>query len=85
MKNNKVVVAFEEGLHARPATKFVQLAKEYKSEIKVFLQDKSANAKSILEILMLGVMKNAEIIIQADGPDEESAVTKLSAFVQDIN
>jgi len=84
MKNNTVTVKFEEGLHARPATKFVQLAKEYDSDVKVITDGKSADAKSILDILMLGVMAGSKITVQADGTDEIDAVVALSDFVQDI-
>lgn len=84
MKNSTVIVKFKEGLHARPATKFVQLAKEFESDVKVIVDEKSADAKSILEILVLGVMVGAEITIQASGADEADAVAALSDFVQDI-
>lgn len=82
MKNNTIVINFEEGLHARPATKFVQMAKGFDSDIKVIVEGKSADAKSILDILTLGVMKGTEITIQADGTDEIEAVSNLSNFVQ---
>jgi len=82
MKNNTLIVNFNEGLHARPATKFVQIAKDFEADIKVITNDKSADAKSILEILTLGVMQGMEIIIQAEGADEVTAVKQLSDFIQ---
>jgi len=82
MKNNTLIVNFKEGLHARPATKFVQIAKDFEANIKVITNDKSADAKSILEILTLGVMQGMEIIIQAEGADEVTAVKQLSDFIQ---
>jgi len=82
MNNNTLIVNFKEGLHARPATKFVQIAKDFKADIKVITNNKSADAKSILEILTLGVMQGMEIIIQAEGADEVAAVKQLSNFIQ---
>jgi len=82
MKNNTLIVNFKEGLHARPATKFVQIAKDFEANIKVITNGKSADAKSILEILTLGVMQGMEIIIQAEGADEVTAVKQLSDFIQ---
>jgi phosphocarrier protein len=89
MKEAKIVVDNEVGLHARPAALFVQEAAKYQSEINVYCQDpetkedRNANAKSILGILTLGVFKGMEITIKADGDDEETAVDALVAMVKD--
>lgn len=88
MKESKIVVNNKVGLHARPASLFVQEAAKYQSEIKVSTQDpdtkelREANAKSILGVLTLGVFQGMEITIRAEGEDEESAVTSLLALVE---
>ena len=87
MKEIKVIVNNKVGLHARPAALFVQAAAKFKSDIKVSCQDqndkklRTANAKSILSILTLGVFQGTEITIQAAGEDEESAVNALNDLV----
>jgi phosphotransferase system HPr (HPr) family protein len=82
----KIKVAHAAGLHARPASLFVQTANKFSSEINVKnLTDKSdvANAKSILNVLTLGVMKDHEIEIVAEGEDAEEATQALKALVED--
>ena len=89
MKESKIIVNNAVGLHARPASLFVQAAEKYKSEINVSCQDpdtqeiREVNAKSILGVLTLGVFKGMEITIKADGEDEEAAVDTLIALVED--
>ena len=70
------------GLHARPATFFIQKANEYKSSIWVEKDDRRVNAKSLLGVLSLGIVKGTAIKLIADGPDEEAAI---NALVQLIN
>ncbi|RLE65995.1 MAG: HPr family phosphocarrier protein [Thermoprotei archaeon] len=79
MLSVKVKLLNKVGLHARPAALFVQTAKKFKSDITVVntKNGQSANAKSILEILALGADYGDEIIIQANGPDENDAVQEL--------
>ena len=70
------------GLHARPATFFIQKANEYKSSIWVEKEERRVNAKSLLGVLSLGIMGGTSIRIIADGSDEESAVEGLVKIVQ---
>lgn len=65
------------GLHARPATFFIQKANEYKSSIWVEKDDRRVNAKSLLGVLSLGIVKGTAINLIADGPDEEAAINAL--------
>lgn len=65
------------GLHARPATFFIQKANEYKSSIWIEREERKANAKSLLGVLSLGITKGVSVTISADGPDEEVAVNSL--------
>ena len=88
MKKLKIVVNNKVGLHARPASLFVQAAAKFKSDINVYCQDpetkedRKANAKSILGILTLGVFQGMEIAIEAEGEDEDAAVDTLVALVE---
>lgn len=78
MVNKKVMVTNRVGLHARPATFFIQKANEFKSSIWVEHDDRRVNAKSLLGILSLGIIKDTEIEIIANGADEKEAVGALA-------
>ena len=69
------------GLHARPATFFIQRANEFKSSIWVEKDERRVNAKSLLGILSLGIVGGTTIRIIADGADEELAVQSLVDLV----
>lgn len=77
----EVVVQNQVGLHARPATFFIQKANEYKSNIWVEKDDRRVNAKSLLGVLSLGITKGLNITIGAEGSDEEQAVSELSDLI----
>jgi phosphocarrier protein len=70
------------GLHARPATFFIQKANEYKSSIWVEKEERRVNAKSLLGILSLGIVEGSSIKIIADGADEQLAVDGLVKLVE---
>ena len=76
-----VVVQNKVGLHARPATFFIQKANEFKSSIWVEKEERRVNAKSLLGVLSLGIVGGTNIKIIADGADEEGAVDGLVALV----
>ena len=69
------------GLHARPATFFIQKANESKSSIWVEKDDRRVNAKSLLGVLSLGIVKGTAINLIADGPDEEAAINALVELI----
>ena len=69
------------GLHARPATFFVQKANSFKSSIWVEKEDCRVNAKSLLGVLSLGITKGTNITLIADGADEGAAIDSLAARV----
>ena len=77
-----VTVENQVGLHARPATFFIQKANEFKSSIWVEKQERRVNAKSLLGVLSLGIMGGTNIRIIADGSDEKEAVEGLVALVK---
>lgn len=76
-----VVVQNQDGLHARPATFFIQKANEFKSSIWVEKEERRVNAKSLLGVLSLGIIGGTTIRIIADGVDEEQAVKGLVDLV----
>ncbi len=77
-----VMVQNQVGLHARPATFFIQKANEFKASIWVEKEERRVNAKSLLGVLSLGIVGGTDIRIIADGADEEEAVEALVALVQ---
>lgn len=79
-----VVVKNQVGLHARPATFFIQKANEYKSSIWVEKEERRVNAKSLLGVLSLGILGGTNIRIIADGVDEQNAVDDLVELVQSV-
>ncbi|MEJ7843798.1 MAG: HPr family phosphocarrier protein [Rubrobacter sp.] len=77
MVEKVTTVGSEEGLHARPAARFVQAAKQFVSEISVVNGNHEVNAKSPLKLMTLGAKKGDEITIRAEGDDAEEAVDTL--------
>ena len=69
------------GLHARPATFFIQKANEFKSSVWIEKDDRRVNAKSLLGVLSLGIIRGTQIRIDADGSDEEAAVNALVELI----
>ena len=69
------------GIHARPASVFVQKAASFKSKVQLKAKGKTVDAKSILMIMSMGLVKGTEVTIVADGPDEAEAVAQLKALV----
>ena len=67
-------VVDETGIHARPATLLVQAASKFESNVELEYNGRKVNLKSIMGVMSLGVGKDAEIVIYADGADEEEAL-----------
>jgi phosphotransferase system HPr (HPr) family protein len=83
MSEITLTVHHEVGLHARPASQFVQIAKQFASDITVAHGEREANAKSILGVLTLGANQGAVITVRADGEDADQALAALEALVAD--
>ncbi|MGM9614389.1 MAG: HPr family phosphocarrier protein [Oscillospiraceae bacterium] len=81
MITREVTINNPVGLHARPATFFIQKANEFKSVIWVEKDDRRVNAKSLLGVLSLGIVKGTTISIIADGTDEALAVDTLADLI----
>ena len=81
MISKEVVINNQVGLHARPATFFIQKANEFKSSIWMEKDDRRVNAKSLLGVLSLGIVKGTAVKILADGVDESAAIATLSELI----
>ena len=82
MFTKELTIKNEVGLHARPATYFIQKANEFKSGIWVEKEERRVNAKSLLGVLSLGIMQGTTITLITDGSDEQAAVESLSTLVE---
>lgn len=81
MVTKDVVINNQVGLHARPATFFIQKANEFKSSIWIEKDERRVNAKSLLGVLSLGIVKGTQVSIIADGSDEAEAIDTLSELI----
>ena len=81
MISRSVTIKNSQGLHARPATFFIQKANSFKSSIWVEKEDMRVNAKSLLGVLSLGIVKGTTITLIADGADEAAAIEGLVALI----
>ncbi|TAK94005.1 HPr family phosphocarrier protein [Patescibacteria group bacterium] len=70
----------KQGLHARPAALFVQIAEKYDSEITVVKDQEQVNGKSIMGLLMLGAHYQSKVLIIIDGPDSDGAMSDIERF-----
>ena len=77
----EVIINNQVGLHARPATFFIQKANEFKSSVWIEKDERRVNAKSLLGVLSLGIVKGTSINIIADGQDEAEAIKVLSELI----
>ncbi len=82
MVKRDVTVTNSIGLHARPATFFIQKANTYHSSVWVEKDERRVNAKSLLGILSLGIAKGMTITLIADGQDEVGAIDGLVELIQ---
>lgn len=72
------------GLHTRPGTEFVRLAKTFVSDVQIQKGDKTANAKSLVKVLKIGISQGDRIEITADGPDEEQALAGIRHYIEKL-
>ena len=79
--SKEVTINNQVGLHARPATFFIQKANEFKSSIWIEKEERRVNAKSLLGVLSLGIVKGTAVNIVADGVDENEAIATLSELI----
>ena len=77
----EVVIKNPQGLHARPAAMFVQIASKYNSNIALQKGEERVNGNSIMGILTLGIEQNAKVVLEADGDDADEVVTELTQLL----
>ena len=85
MYTQEITVNNEVGLHARPATFFIQKANEFKSGIWVEKEERRVNATSLLGVLSLGIMKGTTVTLIADASDETEAVDALAELIENLD
>lgn len=81
MRTKAIRINLENGLDARPVALLVQEASKYESKIYMGSEDKKVNAKSIMGMMTLGLNNGEELIVTADGDDEELAVDNIEKFL----
>jgi phosphocarrier protein HPr len=81
--DEKIHIINKLGLHARAAAAFVKLASSFQSKIELVFREQRVNGKSIMGIMMLAASQGSEMILHADGEDEQEAVEALVALVND--
>lgn len=81
MISREVTINNNGGLHARPATYFIQKANSYICSIWIQKDDRKMNAKSLLGVLSIGIAKGMTVTLTADGPDEKEALDGLEALI----
>ncbi len=77
----EVVIKNPQGLHARPAAMFVQIASKYNANVVLQKGDERVNGKSIMGILTLGIEQNVKVILEADGDDADDVVAELTQLL----
>ena len=82
MVSKEIVVQNQVGLHARPATFFIQKANEFSASIWISKDERKVNAKSLLGVLSLGITRGTAVTLTADGSDEEAAIKGLVNLVE---
>ena len=83
MKTAKVKITNKRGMHARAAAKLVQLSHQFDSSIRLSKEGEEADAKSITDILMLAGAQDTELMLSAEGSDEEAALEEIEQLIRD--
>lgn len=82
MKSFSYIITDPEGIHARPAGEFVKAAKGFESKITIAKDGKEVDAKKIFGVMSLAAKQGQEVIISADGADEDTAIGELEEFMK---
>lgn len=85
MVSQTLVINNPTGLHTRPGQRFVKTAQQYESDITVTKGEASANGKSLLKMLKLGISQGDSVVIECSGADETDALKSLAEFVQTLS
>ena len=81
MVTKKITIKIPTGLEARPVALLVQVASQYESSIYVECENKRVNAKSIMGMMSLGLAAGEDVVVSADGADEEIAMTNIEKYL----
>jgi phosphocarrier protein len=82
MVERSIIVSNTLGIHARPASLIVKTATKFKSEIILVKDGASADAKSIMNVMILAATYNSEVVIKASGEDEKEAADEIAALFE---
>ncbi|MFS0863219.1 phosphocarrier protein HPr [Fredinandcohnia sp. 179-A 10B2 NHS] len=82
MAEKTFTITADTGLHARPATKLVNKAGQYQSEVTLTFNGKSVNLKSIMGVMSLGVPKGSNIVVSAEGNDADEAIQGIEEVLK---
>jgi phosphocarrier protein len=77
-----ITIQNKQGLHARPAQQFVQLASQYESKIQLVRDGRRVEARNMIDLLTLGATQGTQLTLEADGPDAQAAVDALANLVE---
>lgn len=84
MYSREITVLNKTGIHARPASDFIKRASKFKSALTIILGNKTVNAKSIIQVLSLGLYKGVTFKLVAEGEDEKAAVDSLAEYIANM-
>lgn len=82
MIEENITLGLEHGLHARPAAELVGLTNKFKSTVHLFKDGQKADAKSILDLMILAAEKGSKIVLRIEGEDEEAARVTLIGYLE---
>lgn len=84
MIEKNITIVNSTGIHARPASQLVKLINTFKSDVKIVSENKTANAKSIINIMSMGLIQGSEITVRVDGEDEKAAMEGIENFILNL-
>ncbi len=85
MITKKIQIQLQNGLEARPVAILVQVASQYNSSIYVECDDRKVNAKSIMGMMTLGLTAGEEVVVSANGDDEQTAMDDIVKYLSTAN
>lgn len=80
----EIIVTNASGLHARPAARFVEAARQFEAALSIEKDGRRGNGKSLVSVLKLGITKDSKIVVEADGPDEDRALAELTQLLDTL-
>ena len=84
MVEKNVIIKNESGLHARPAASLVEFVKKFDESIEIIMDNKVADAKSIFNVMSLGISKGTEVTLRVDGENEEKTLEEVVNFIENL-